>query len=87
MKKKQYNQHAGISADVHKGFLTEDYVWATSEESRQDARTLQLMGSIAHKYGGTVRIDPGRDSVNIDVPEEKRLACAEELGEKVDISV
>lgn len=63
----------------------EVYVWATSQESKRHALSLSLIGSIVHKHGGTVQIDPETHSINIDVPDEEKLACAEELGRKVDV--
>ena len=70
-----------------KNRLTDDYVWATSEESRRRALSLSLIGSIVHKHRGTVRIDPETQSLNIEVPDEEKLACAEELGKKVDMTL
>ena len=69
---------------AHERGLAEDYVWATSEESRCHALSLSLIGSIVHKHRGTVRIDPETHSLNIEVPDEEKLACAEELGKKIE---
>jgi len=65
----------------------EDYVWATSQESKRYALSLSLMGSIAHKHGGTAQIDPETHSINIEVPDDQKLACAEELSRKVDMTL
>lgn len=67
--------------------LAEDFVWATNEESRRHALSLSLIGSIVHKHRGTVSIDPETYSVNIDVPDEEKIACAEELGRRVDMTL
>ena len=67
--------------------LAEDFVWATNEESRRHALSLSLIGSIVHKHRGTVRIDPETHSLSIEVPDEEKLACAEELGKKVDMTL
>jgi hypothetical protein len=72
---------------VDESRFAENYVWATSEESRRHALSLSLIGSIVHKHRGTVRIDPETYSLNIDVPDEEKLACAEELGRKVDMTL
>ena len=72
---------------VDESRFAENYVWATSEESRRHALSLSLIGSIVHKHRGTVRIDPETYSLNIDVPDEEKIACAEELGRKVDMTL
>lgn len=72
---------------VDESRLAEDYVWATSEESRHHALSLSLIGSIVYKHRGTVRIDSETHCLNIDVPDEEKLACAEELGRKVNMTL
>jgi hypothetical protein len=85
------NEHDGkyihmlTQADTSR--LAEDYVWATSEESRRHALSLSLIGSIVHKHRGTVKIDAETHSLKIEVPDEEKLACAEELGKKVDMTL
>ena len=85
------NAHDNIYIDmqtlVDESRFAENYVWATSEESRRHALSLSLIGSIVHRHRGTVRIDPETYSLNIDVPDEEKLACAEELGRKVDMTL
>ena len=85
------NTHDGNYIDMltlaDESGLAEDFVWATSEDSRRHALSLFLIGSIVHKHRGTVRIDPETRSLDIEVPDEEKLACAEELGKKVDMTL
>ena len=87
MNKTHDGRHIDMLTLADKNRLTDDYVWATSEESRRRALSLSLIGSIVHKHRGTVRIDPETQSLNIEVPDEEKLACAEELGKKVDMTL
>lgn len=64
-----------------------DFVWATSEVARQQAETLHLIGSIVHKHGGTLKVKSGSDSLHIDVPDEKKVACAMELQERAGLTL
>ncbi len=85
------NEHDGKHIDMltqaNESPLAEDYVWATSEESRRSALSMYLIGSIVHKHRGTVEINPETHSINIDVPDEEKLACAEELSKKVNMTL
>ena len=85
MKEEYYAQHIDTQFQPYEGLWSEDYVWATSEESMRDALSLHLIGSIVHRHGGTVAIDAETSAVDIDVPDEKKLACAEELSKKVGV--
>ena len=87
MKNEHEGNHIELQAQTDASPLAEDYVWATSEESKRHALSLYLIGSIVHKHRGTVEIDPETHSINIDVPDEEKQACAEELSKKVDITV
>jgi hypothetical protein len=58
-------------------------VWATSEETRLRALSLYIIRSIVEKHGGTIEIDIKTNTIDIDVPERKRLVCAQEIHEKV----
>jgi sensor histidine kinase regulating citrate/malate metabolism len=60
-----------------------DYVWATSEKSKLRALSLYLIRSIVEKHGGTITIDLSKDTINIDVPEQEKDACAQEIEEQV----
>jgi hypothetical protein len=35
------------------------------------------------KHGGTIVVDLGTDTINIDVPEQEKAACAQEIEEQV----
>jgi len=63
--------------------VPEDYVWARSEEARLRALSLYVIRSIVEKHAGTIDIDLATDTINIDVPEEEKLACAQEIEEQV----
>jgi len=60
-----------------------DYVWATSEKTRFRTLSLYLIRSIVEKHGGTVNIDLATDTIDIDVPEKEKHACAQEIEEQV----
>lgn len=87
MNEEDHKKHIDTLIETDEGFWSEDYVWATSEESRRDALSLHLIGSIVHKHGGTVTLDAVTHDLSIDVPDEKRLALAEELSRKVDMQL
>ena len=84
MMNKEYDgKKTDVPTQADETFRAVDYVWATSEEPRRNALSLHLIGSIVHRHGGTVTIDAETNAVNIDVPDEEKLACAEELSKKV----
>jgi len=87
MKDKHDNKYIDMLIRNDESHWDEDYVWGTSQESKRHALSLSLIGSIVHKHGGTVQIDPETDSINIDVPDEEKLRCAEELSRKVDMTL
>ena len=87
MNKTHDDKHIDMLTLSDESSLAEDYVWATSEDSRRHALSLSLIGSIVHKHRGTVTIDPETNSLNIEVPDEEKLACAEELGKRVDMTL
>jgi len=87
MKNKHDGKHMNMLTQSDETRWDEDYVWATSQESKRHALALSLIGSIVHKHGGTVQIDPETHSISIDVPNDEKLACAEELSRKVDMTL
>jgi hypothetical protein len=87
MNNEYYAKHIDMRIQADEGFWAEDYVWATSEESRRKALSLHLIGSIVHRHGGTVAVDTETDSIRIDVPDEEKLALTEELGNNVDMTL
>jgi hypothetical protein len=87
MKDKNEDKHIDMLLQNDESHWAEDYVWATSQESKRHALSLSLIGSIVHKHGGTVQIDPETHAINIDVPDDEKLGCAEELSQKVDMTL
>ncbi|MGD8513160.1 MAG: hypothetical protein PVG85_04345 [Deltaproteobacteria bacterium] len=87
MKDKHHKKQIDMLIQDNENHWGEDYVWATSRESKRHALSLSLVGSIVHQHGGTVQIDSETHSINIDVPEEEKLRCAEELSRKVDMTL
>ena len=81
------NRHINLLTEADIIHNVQDYVWATSEESRRHALSLCLIGSIVHKHRGTVQIDAETYSINIDVPDEEKIACAEALSKKVGMTL
>lgn len=69
--------------DQRKAGSAQDYVWATSEQARFRALSLYLIRSIVEKHGGTIQVDLATDTINIDVPKDQELACAQEIEEQV----
>jgi sensor histidine kinase regulating citrate/malate metabolism len=63
--------------------MAADYVWATSQKSKLRALSLYLIRSIVEKHGGTIKIDLATDTINIDVPDQEKDACAQEIEEQV----
>jgi hypothetical protein len=64
-------------------YTAEDFVWGTDEKATRRARSLYVIRSIVEKHGGTVDIDVEGNKIDIDVPEEERLACAQEIEEHI----
>ncbi len=60
-----------------------EYVRATSEGTRLRTLSLYLIQSIVEKYGGKVGVDLATDTIMIDVPEDKRVQCAQEIEAQV----
>ena len=83
MNEEYYARHIDTQLQSYEDLGSEDYVWATSEEAMRDALSLHLIGSIVHRHRGTVEIDAETGALHIDVPDEEKLACAEELNKKV----
>ena len=63
----------------------QDYVWATNALSKRQGMSSYLIRSIAQRHGGDAHIDFFRQSVDINVPDEKKIACTREIQEKVDL--
>jgi len=80
---KKYATKADYLSFYEYGHVADDFVWATTEQARLRARSLYVIRSIVEKYGGTMETDPARNTIDIDVPEKRRIACVQEIEEKV----
>ena len=85
MNNDHYTKRIDTQVDGDEGFWSEDYVWATSEESKRNTLSLHSIGSIVYRHGGTLMVETETQAVHIDVPDEKRLSLAEELSRKLDM--
>jgi len=59
------------------------YIWATSERTRLRTESLYIIRTIVEKHHGTIDIDLKTDTINIDVPDDERTVCAQEIEEQV----
>jgi hypothetical protein len=59
------------------------YVWSTSEKSKLRALSLYIIQSIVERHGGSIEIDLATDTINIDLPKQEKVACAQEIEEQV----
>lgn len=53
------------------------------EESGLRATALYIIRLIVERHGGTIETDLATNTINIDVPEKERVACAQEIEEQV----
>ena len=44
---------------------------------------MYVIRSIAERHGGSIEIDLATDTINVDVPDEEKVACAKEIGKQV----
>jgi hypothetical protein len=61
----------------------EHYVWSTSEKSRLRALSLYIIQSIVERHRGSIEIDLATDTINVELPEEEKVACAQAIEEQV----
>jgi sensor histidine kinase regulating citrate/malate metabolism len=83
MKHEECWKTSGTSPQAERQHIAGDYVWATSEKTRFRTLSLYLIRSIVEKHGGTIQIDLATDTINVDVPEQEKDACAQEIEEQV----
>jgi hypothetical protein len=83
MNTEDYPNESGQHGEADDKALADGYVWATNEESKRQGVYSYLIQSIAQRHGGNARIDFFNHSIDIDVPDEQKLACAHEIQEKV----
>jgi len=67
--------------------VAESFVWATSKGSRRQGVHSYLIRSIAQRHGGDAHVDFFKRSIDINVPDEKKLACNREIEEKVGLAL
>lgn len=60
-----------------------DFIWSTSEKAKLRAMSLYLIRSIVESHVGSIEVDLATDTINIDVPDEEEIACAQEIEEQV----
>jgi len=61
----------------------EHYVWSTSEKSKLRALLFFIIRSIVERHRGSIEIDLATDTINVELPEEEKVACAQEIEEQV----
>jgi len=83
MKHEECWKTSGTSPQAERQHIAGDYVWATSEKTRFRTLSLYLIRSIVEKHGGTINIDLATNTINVDVPEQEKAACAQEIEEQV----
>jgi len=83
MRFKGHRNTSDTLSPAHDKHVAEDYVWATSKKAKLRALSLYLIRSIVERHGGTIEVDLGTDTINIDVPEQEKAACAQEIEKQV----
>lgn len=64
---------------LHSRHVAEDFVWATSEQTRVRTFSLWIIRSIVERHGGSIGIDLATDTIQIRVPDKEKAACALEI--------
>ena len=83
MKQESYTDPSDEPCRVNRKDQPEYYVWSTSEKSRLRALTLYIIQSIVERHRGTIKIDLATNTINIELPDEEKIACAREIEEQV----
>jgi hypothetical protein len=83
MEHQNYCNALDLLTPKHNGNVCKDYIRSTSEETKLRALSLFLIRSIVKRHRGTLSIDLASDTINIEVPEEAQVACAQEIEEQV----
>lgn len=55
------------------------------ERARMRALLMNVIRSVAHQYGGTIKTDRIANGIRILLPRGKRIICAEKLSEQVSL--
>ncbi len=77
------NRSEGLTNCYRKDFVT-DYIWSTGEKAQLRATALYLIQSIVDRHGGSAEVDLATNTINIDVPKNEQVACAQEIEEQMD---
>ena len=83
MKQEIYSHASDEPYGVNKKEQPEYCVWSTSEKSKLRALSLFIIQSIVERHGGSAEIDLATNTINIDLPDEEKVACAQEIEEQV----
>ena len=83
MKRQSYNKASYQAPQGDEKDKPEHYVWSTSEKSRLRALSLYVIQSIVERHRGSIKINLATDTINIDLPDEEKVACAREIEEQV----
>ena len=83
MKRQSYNKASYQVRQDDEKDKPERYVWSTSEKSRLRALSLYVIQSIVERHRGSIKINLATDTINIDLPDEEKVACAREIEEQV----
>jgi sensor histidine kinase regulating citrate/malate metabolism len=62
---------------------TGDIGRSRAEKAQLRATSLYLIRKIVERHGGTLEMDLATDTININVPEKERVACAREIEEQI----
>lgn len=83
MKQESYSHASDEPCQVNEKDQPEYFVWSTSEKSRLRALSLFVIRSIVERHGGSAEIDLATNTINIELPDEEKVACAQEIEEQV----
>ena len=83
MKHKNYSNESDQPSRDNEKDEPEYYIWSTSEKSKLRALSLYIIRSIVERHRGSIEIDLATDIINIDLPDEEKVACAQEMEEQV----
>jgi sensor histidine kinase regulating citrate/malate metabolism len=83
MKHKNYSNASDQPSRDKEKDEPEYYIWSTSEKSKLRALSLYIIRSIVERHRGSIEIDLATDIINIDLPDEEKVACAQEMEEQV----
>ena len=83
MKHENYSNASDQPSRDNEKDEAEYYIWSTSEKSKLRALSLYIIQSIVERHRGSIEIDLATDTINIDLPDEEKVACVQEIQEQV----